>query len=74
MLWWGVGEEKQSIALWLGVSLSVSLSLWTVNFLCFSGFTHTHPPHLGGAGWLQGAELGIFLPPGQLCSDNILAG
>lgn len=51
---WGVGDGKHSVILWLGLSLSVSLSLWTVTFTSFLVFFSLK--------WDKMCRLGISLP------------
>lgn len=43
-----------SVVLWLGLSLLVSLSQWTVNV---TNGSHFFPPHLGGTEWLKGTGI-----------------
>lgn len=64
-------EREGSVVLQLGLCLLVSLYFWTVSFTSGSPFL-VFP--VDGTGWLEWAELGTSLPPGQLGSDKTLAG
>lgn len=64
---WGVvaGWRERSVVLWLGLSLSVSLCLWTVNLTHASQMFLPHP-RLVGKDSSHGLKLGISLPPAGL--------
>lgn len=85
MQWSGVGKEKHSIDLWLGLSLLLTLCPLGLNFTIASQFFLP----LDGAECLEGLELcipfpcmedqrqlelGICLLPGQLSSDRTSTG
>lgn len=57
-----MGEREGPIVLWLGLSLSVSLCLWTVNF---TDIYQVSPSPGGRPGWLEWAGDGHSPSPCQ---------
>ena len=50
-----MGDERHSVALWLGLCLLENLHPWTVNFTSASQFSALRWDRIG---WLEGAGVG----------------